>query len=86
MILTTMDQARLAQLLAAQQRQRGLALVASPARSAIVAALLSQSPSRPDAFLEGINALGEGFAEGIKKRKKKKPVRGSSGGAINERS
>ena len=75
MILTTMNQARLAQLLAAQQRQRGLALAAPPPRSAIVAGLLSQSQSRPDAFMEGINSAGESIAGAIKKRKKKKPVR-----------
>ena len=83
MIPQNIDPRLLAMLLAASEQQgasfggkQGLALTPSAPRSALVSELLSQSLSGPDAFMEGIDALGEGLAEGIKKRKKKKrPVR-----------
>ena len=78
MLLTTMNQDHLARLLAAEKRkgQLGIALTPLPSRSALVAALLSQSQglSGPDAFLGGIEPLGLDIIEAMrKKRKKKRP-------------
>ena len=73
MLLTTMDQDRLARLLAEEeQRKRGLTLAPSAPRSALVAALLAQSAVETGAgAVAGLQPLAEEIAEGIKKRKKK---------------
>ncbi len=73
MILTTMDQDRLAQLLAAEQRQGRLTLTPPPARSALIAALLSQRQGGPNGLLGSLGSLGQEFLEAMKRSKKKKP-------------